>query len=156
MSADISIARNYQITVKPVSILGKRGYFDEISENFVDYTGKGRKIRTSETDRGDNFIPTEKLIQVITALIPVDLWPYTEKAGEHWNKAFSYSSATGPMKLFGSVYKRAKDQEAPDEHAKRLYEFYVQIASSAWKLYEGWGCHQGFKGFRFNKWHYER
>lgn len=144
LTDEVSIARNFQIVVKSISILGKRGYFEELSKSFEDLSGKQRALRTSETDRGCNYIPTEKLIQVITALIPESLWSATGRGGEHWNKAFSYSSSAGPLKLFAEVYKRAKEDKDPE--AVKLYNFYLQIASEAWKLYETWSCHSGFKG----------
>lgn len=151
--ADISIARNFQVTVKPVSILGKKGFFEEIEKNFSDYSGKNRQLRTSETDRGEEFVQTEKLIQVITALIPPALWEITNKGGEHWNKAFAYSSAAGPLRLFEDVYKRAKGDKdnPPSQEAIKLYNFYVQIASQAWELYETWSQHQGFSGTGLKK-----
>lgn len=145
LADEISIARNFQITVKPISILGKRGYFDELAKNFKDHSGENREIRTSETDRNpDEFIKTEKLIQVITALIPKELWPATGRGSDYWAKAFTYSSTSGPLKLFERIYKEAKEEKKPD--AVALYNFYVDIASEAWELYEKWASHPGFKG----------
>lgn len=143
LADEISIARNFQITVKLISILGKRGYFEEIEKHFKDYSGQNRPLRTSETDRVD-VIWTEKLIQVITALIPVSLWPATGRGADYWNKAFTYSSTAGPLRLFEQVYKKAKEEKDPD--AIKLYQFYIQVASEAWQLYEKWSQHPGFKG----------
>lgn len=153
LSDDVSIARNFQIMVKSISILGKRGYFDEMAENFRDYSGQKRKIRKSETDRDEEFIPTEKLIQVITALIPESLWPSARRSGEPWNKAFAYSSAQGPLKLFESAYDRAKGINGAqvEESAEELYKFFIEIASPAWELYEKWSKHSGFKGTNLRK-----
>lgn len=144
LADEISISRNFQIVVKSISILGKRGYFDELTSRFKDPSNLNRTLRTSETDRGKHYIPTEKLIQVITALIPEDLWKYTGKGGEYWNKAFAYSSSAGPLKLYAEIYKKTKEEKDPG--AEKLYNFYLDIASEAWGLYEQWSSHPGFKG----------
>lgn len=142
--ADISIARNFQIKVQAISIYGKKGYFEDLAKAFVDSSGKNRSLRTSETDRKEGvFLPTEKLIQVITALIPEKLWPLTGKSGDFWNKAFAYSSAQTPLKLYGQNYEKAKKG---DPEAIKLHKFYLDICSDAWSLYEKWVSHPGFEG----------
>ena len=39
-------------------------------------------LRKSETQRSDNYYGTEKLLQVITALIPAELWPKPEEMAD--------------------------------------------------------------------------
>jgi AIPR protein len=148
LAADISIARNFQTPVKHISILGKKDYFQDIEANFKDWSEKNRILKTSETDRGENYIPTEKLLQVIATLIPEQLWCRTGK-GEISNKAFAYSSASGTLKLFEKIYKEAKEDK--DIESISLYQFYIDIASDAWRLYEKWTRHQGFIGTRLQK-----
>lgn len=148
LADEVSIARNYQITVKHLSILGKRGYFDELAQKFTDYTGQNRQIRTRESDKGDDtFIRTEKLLQVITALIPPELWDAVRRDKEHYAKAFTYSSVSGPLKLFEEVYKGAKEEKK--EEYVSLYNFYVAIASQAWEIYENWAAGNEFKGLKW-------
>lgn len=143
--AEVSIARNFQQKVQAISIYGKQGLLDNLAKAFVDKSGAGRKLRLKETDRIDEiYVPTEKLIQVITALIPEKLWKATGRPGEYWNKAFAYSSAQGPLKLYAKNVEKIRDKNDPNAIA--LDQFYLDIASEAWELYELWIAHPGFNG----------
>src|SRR5690606_21180222 len=86
-------------------------------------------LRKSETEwPSDDYIDTEKLLQVITALIPARLWP---KAGEKDspNKVYTYSAKAKCLKDFQTIYKKAKDEDDP-EHPRysEIYKFYIDIA----------------------------
>ena len=148
--AEVSIARNFQQKVQAISIYGKQGLLDDLAKAFVDKTGDKRILRLKETDRPKEtdgvggFIPTEKLIQVITALIPEQLWKATGRPGEYWNKAFAYSSAQGPLKMYAKNVEKSRDEDAAA--AKELNQFFLDIASDAWALYETWAAHPGFNG----------
>ena len=145
--AKTSIARNFQEDVMAISIVGRLGQLDELEmalqREYPDY-----KLRQSETQISTDYVVTEKLIQVITALTPADLWP---KAGEEGNpnKTYTYSAKTKCLKDFQVVYAKAHKENAP-EHEKynRLYRFYLDIAPQAYELYERWKTHQGFIGTR--------
>lgn len=145
--AKTSIARNFQEDVMAISIVGRLGQLDELElalqKEYPDY-----KLRQSETQISDDYVVTERLIQVITALTPAELWP---KAGEEGspNKTYTYSAKTKCLKDFQVVYEKAHDEDDP-EHEKynRLYCFYLDIASQAYGLHEKWKTHQGFIGTR--------
>lgn len=72
--AETSIARNFQNDVMTVSIAGRLGQLEEL-EKSVQRQYPEYKLRQSETQLSDDYIATERLIQVITALTPEELWP---------------------------------------------------------------------------------
>lgn len=144
--AEVSIARNFQNDVMSISIAGRRGYFAELEKAFRK-THPDLSIRKSESEyQSENIIDTEKLLQVITALIPPQLW---FRAGEEGNpnKVYTYSMKARCLKEFQEIYDKAKDINDPDnEKYSKLYNFYLDISGEAWTLYEKWKTHHGFIG----------
>lgn len=141
--AEISIARNFQNDVKMLSISGKLGSFDDIAEAIEGYFD-GQKLRLSETDSPEDTLDTEKLLQVITALIPEELWTKLGR-GDLANKNYAYNQKTKCLKQFTEMAKSVKDGSAKPE-IKEVYDFFVEIAPSAWELYQKWKTHDGFIG----------
>jgi hypothetical protein len=143
--ADISIARNFQNDVQNISIAGSRGILEDL-ERVLQKALKGDvKIRKSETDRSEDFIDTEKLLQVIMALTPAEMLAGT-KVGDRGSKAYTYSQKATCLKDFSSVHDAAKE-ELIGPNAE-LYEFFLQIAPEAYRLHRKWKAHQGFRGTR--------
>lgn len=144
--ADISIARNFQNDVESLSIAGRKGQIDEL-ESSLQRTFPDIKLQKSETQLPSaetDYWSTEKLLQVIAALLPAELW---WKAGE-FNKAYTYRSKATCLKDFQQLYK-AKHDEDPTDSVVRLaavYDFYIEMAPTAYKLYNKWKQHQGFQG----------
>jgi hypothetical protein len=139
--ADISIARNFQNDVQLISIAGKKGELDEL-ESALQERNPDWKLQKSETQRpadDNDYLQTEKLLQVIAALLPHDLW---WKQGEP-NKTYTYSAKATCLKDFRVIYDNAKNREAKFES---VYKFYLDIAAEAWDLYKKWKEHQGFQG----------
>jgi hypothetical protein len=142
---EISIARNFQNDVANISIAGRRGQLEEL-ENSVRSVFEAAKLQKKETQLSDDYIPTERLLQVITALIPSSLWPKPAEA-DNPNKVYTYSMKAKCLKEFQTLYKRARDPKDPDQkQARELYQFYLDIAPQAYELYEKWKAHQGFAG----------
>ena len=140
--ADISISRNFQNDVQLISIAGKKGELDEL-EQAVQEAHPTLKLQKSETQRPANdneYVHTEKLLQVIAALLPPQLW---WKAGEY-NKTFTYSAKATCLKDFRAIYDGAKEDEDP--RLSSVYDFYMDIAPQAYDLYRKWKEHQGFQG----------
>src|SRR6478752_8317388 len=91
-----------------------------------------------------------KLLQVITALIPSELWPKPKEKDDP-KKVYTYSMKSKCLKEFQEIHKRVKnppnDLSAEDrQNARSLYEFYLDIAPIAHDLYEKWKRHPGFSG----------
>lgn len=141
--AEISIARNFQNDVMSLSIAGRRGQLDELEKAFQTVS-PGSLLQKSETQKfSDDYVKTERLLQVITALIPEELWPKSKE----FSKVYAYSAKAKCLREFQELYKKAKDNEAEDhEWAKNLYQFYLDIAAQAWELHEKWKAHSGFEG----------
>lgn len=142
--ADISIARNFQNDVKNISIAGSRGILDELEHALRSQIDESLKIKKSETDRSDDFIDTEKLLQVIMALTPGELFAGSVVV-ERDNKAYTYSQKATCLKDFASVYEAVKTDGAKGPNVA-LYKFFLDISGEAYRLYGSWKEHQGFRG----------
>jgi hypothetical protein len=141
--AEISIARNFQNDVMTLSIAGRRGQLEEL-EKRLKSKDPYANLQTSETQLSDDYVKTERLLQVIAALIPEKLW--WPKAKE-FNKVYAYSMKAKCLKEFQEIYQKAKDPNDPDHQAcTELYQFYLDVAPQALELYEKWKTHQGFQG----------
>jgi hypothetical protein len=143
--AETSIARNYQNDVKLVSIVGRLGQLDELEEA-LRKNEPTLSLRKSETDLSDDYVSTESLLQVITALVPEEIW-YRPTDGVSPNKVFTYSQKAKCLKDFQAIYTGAHDpkDENHDLYSK-VYQFYLDIAGDAYRLYTKWKSHQGFAG----------
>ncbi|MFA5388528.1 MAG: AIPR family protein [Candidatus Omnitrophota bacterium] len=140
--AEISIARNFQNDVMTLSIVGRRGYLDELEQSF-QVKSPGTQLQKSETKLSEDYIKTERLLQVIAALIPEELWVKKEDI----NKVYTYSMKAKCLKEFQEIYLKAKKKEDPEHHKYlELYQFYLDISAIAWELYSKWKTHQGFAG----------
>ena len=143
--AEISISRNFQNDVHNLSIVGRRGQLDELNEAFQKQF-PNRQLSRSESERpseDNDYVPTEKLLQVIAAVLPTALW---WKAGDV-NKVYTYSAKATCLKDFQQIFRRAKDKNDPDhKRFKEIYDFYLEISGQAFTLYNKWKTHQGFAG----------
>jgi hypothetical protein len=140
--AEISISRNFQNDVRAISI-ARRGQLDEL-EVAVQRVIPDAKLRKSETDltADDEFLDTEKLIQVLFALMPRTLFDALEM--DATNKVFAYSQKTRCLKIF----QRIVDGRQDDERLAVTYRYFLDMAGQAWKLYEKWKSHPLFHGTR--------
>ena len=137
--AEISISRNFQNDVRAISIAGRRGQLDEL-EGAVQRKYPDAKLRKSETDvSSDDFLDTEKLIQVIFAFMPTSVF---EKLAVSDSKVFTYSQKARCLKTFQRIYDE-KDGDMAD-----VYAYCLDVAGDAWELYGKWKSHQGFQGTR--------
>lgn len=140
--AEISIARNFQNDVMTLSIAGRRGQLDELDASLQSQRPE-LKLKKSETKLSDDYVKTERLLQVITALIPEALW----SKDKEFNKVYAYSMKAKCLKDFQALYEQAKNDSHPNyAQALALYQFYLDIASEAYELHERWKSHSGFKG----------
>lgn len=139
--AEVSIARNFQNDVKPISIVGRLGHLDDLEKSLLSYN-KAWKLRMSETDLAEGgYVDTEKLIQVMFALMPAELAArFTDKDGIT-NKVFTYTQRTKCLRMFQYILENPKD-----DNNKAVYRYFLDIAPQAWELYLQWKAHPGFKG----------
>jgi len=121
--AEISIARNFQNDVRAISIAGRRGQLDDL-EVALQRSFPKAQLRKSESDvitNGD-YTDTEKLIQVIFALMPASLLGSLDSNGDG-SKVFAYSQKTRCLKSF----TRLCDDQENDQTARRVYKFFLAI-----------------------------
>jgi AIPR protein len=145
--AEVAIARNMQNDVMSVSIAGRLGQLDGL-EKALQKHKPHLKLQKSETELSDDYLRTERLLQVITALTPPSLWP-AEKERENPNKVYAYSQRARCLKEFREMYEKQGNPEDP-EHKKyrELYKFYLDMVADAQDMYDKWKTHQGFIGTR--------
>lgn len=144
--AEISIARNFQNDVMTVSIAGRRGQLNDL-EKSLQAKMPGAKLKKSETKLSDDFIKTERLLQVIAALIPKEIWPKNRE----FNKVYTYSQKTKCLKEFQEIHDKAKNSSDGDNLSYvDLYQFYLDVAAEALELYEDWKSKQKFIGTRIH------
>jgi len=147
--AETSISRNYQNNVMTISIVGRRGLLDELEQNFqIDFPGL--KLRKSETELtfDDSFVDTEKLIQVLMALIPPALWMKKEDT-DNPNKVFTYSMKAKCLKDFQEIYNSAKNPtDVNHQKSEKIYQFFLDIVADAYRLYLKWKSHPEFYSTR--------
>lgn len=131
--ADISIARNHQLFVKAISIMGAKGQLNDLEKAL------GQALRKSESDRTDKFVPTEKLLEVIIALIPQgELWNQFKKSkAQAESRVFTYTNPSICLRMFSELYN---DRQKKPE----LYKFFLDMAKPGWALYQRWKTHQIF------------
>src|SRR5215475_12959184 len=60
------------------------------------------------------------------------------------SKAFAYSQKTRCLKSF----QRVVEGHGTDPNLDAVYEYFLDMAGSAWKLYEQWKTHPLFRGTR--------
>lgn len=141
--AEISIARNFQNDVQTISIVGRRGELKELDERFQRVHPE-LTLRQSETQRPapDNAIAdTEKLLQVVAALLPRELW---WKSGEPV-KTYTYDRKATCLRDFDTIYRIAHDPEdRQHEQMQGVYEFYLDMIGEAKNIYDRWNTHEGW------------
>lgn len=117
---DISISRNQQNAVKAISIAGKQGLLQDLDK----VTEVSLKLDESQTDKFD----TEKLVQLIFAVMPKDVWSSVFPKRQHWDKSIVYSSKATMFKKFTEISAFSNDSLA--------YKFFIDIADDVLKLYK--------------------
>ena len=142
--ADVSIARNFQNDVRPISIAGRRGQLDAL-EKAIQRKYPDSKLRKAETDVSDDFIDTEKLVQVLFVLSPEAVWEPIDENLRITSKAMAYSQKTRCLKIFQHIFDKAEQAE---KAYSQLYQYFLDMAGDAWDLYCKWKAHAGFKGTR--------
>jgi hypothetical protein len=142
--AEVSIARNFQNDVMTISIVGRLRQLDEL-EAALKNGYPFAKLRKSETELSDDYVASEKLLQVLTALVPDSLW--IKGTDNSASKVYTYSQKTKCLKDFQEIFEKAKDpKDKEHQKYKEIYEFFLDMAAEAWELYQRWKTHQGFQG----------
>lgn len=160
--AETSIARNFQNDVTSISISGRLGELDELEQS-LQAKLPHKKLRKSETDISDEYLPTERLLQILVVLTPDELWLKEGETGNP-NKAYAFGQKSKCLKDFRQLYNIVKGKKKLENKPakgfsltqyKELYQFYLDIAAQAYQLHEKWKAHQEFKGTRLRSLMYD-
>jgi len=138
LAADITIARNFQNRVIPVSTYGARGLFDDLEEAMQD-RDRSIRLRKSETDPpGEAYLDTEKLIQVVTCVVPGDI--NMPRSANEGIRAYAFSQKAVCLKDFAAIMEKDEFAEAK--------QFFHEVAYDAWSLYLKLKTERAFAQFR--------
>ena len=111
--------------MQTLSIAGRKGELDEL-EAALKKANSSIHLRKSESElpsETNDIIQTEKLLQVIAALVPQELW---WKQGEYI-KTYTYSAKATCLKDFRRIFEEAKSEDGEATMAN-VYQFYLDIA----------------------------
>lgn len=138
-TVETAIARNTSTQVAALSQAGKRKAFDQLELGFQEEY-PDLKLRKSETDTEPEYVDTERLLQFCTALMPEELIEGTFTA----NKLKAYKQRAQCRASFETAAFAAMNNPASPE--AQIHRFYVDIAPHAWKEYQHWRSHSGWRG----------
>ncbi len=127
----IAIARNTATKVQDISKAGKQGYFNELNDAFQRDFPKF-EIAKSETSVGENLVDPRLLLQILWAMMPDDLAPENRRTIEA--RIRSYKNAASCLSDFVKLH----DSKSSNEENSRRYQYFLDMAGSAWSRYEHW------------------
>lgn len=147
-----AIARNTSTNIQRISMLGKKLYFDEMNGSFQKVF-PDFELSKQETDVGDQFVDTQRLLQVLWAMMPEDLLPKNNKRRSVSDARLkSYKNRAYCLIDFeNDVIKKdkpasTKDEKAEQAEAQARYDYFVDMAGIGWKEYIKWRHHEGWSG----------
>ena len=151
---ETAIARNTSTDVKKISIAGKKNMFEDLDESFRK-TFPHLRLSKSETDVGDEFVDTLKILQVLLVLMPRELMadsgPKTKSSTWEGNKLKAYKNRASCLTAFEADF--INDYVGIDnQQAKDRYKYYINMVGTAYEEYLKWRHHEGWDGKRM----YER
>ncbi len=151
---ETAIARNTSTDVKKISIAGKKNMFEDLDESFRK-TFPHLRLSKSETDVGDEFVDTLKILQVLLVLMPRELMadsgPKTKSSTWEGNKLKAYKNRASCLTAFEADF--INDYVGIDnQQAKNRYKYYINMVGTAYEEYLKWRHHEGWDGKRM----YER
>jgi len=148
---DAAIARNTSTNIQRVSMAGKKRYFDELDASFRQTFPKLR-LAKSETDTGDEFVDTLRLLQVLWAMVPEKLLPSTTRSTAEARLKSYKNRAFCLLDFEKDVFD--KDNAADPKvraAATERYQCMVDLAGPAWKQYLRWRHHKDWEGRRLRE-----
>jgi len=136
---ETAIARNIVTPVKSLSEAGARNQLEELERSIQVYMPDA-KIRKDESQTGDEFLDTRKILQLARLLMPTSVSGSTLAA----EKLRAYKN---PEQCLTDFCDWCSDTGTDDKKGEK-YEFTVQIAPHALREYAFWESHPGWNGHR--------
>lgn len=134
---ETAIARNTASPVKSISQAGARKHLDDLAAS-VEAAIPEAKIRKSETELGEAYIDTRKLLQYARLLMPVEIAKNESPA----EKLRPYKNPEQCLTDFSDWWENYET----DASAKAKYDFTVEMAPFAFREYSYWENHPGWTG----------
>ena len=134
---ETAIARNTASPVKSISQAGARQHLDDLAMS-ISTAFPGSKIRKSETELGEEYIDTRKLLQYSRLLMPPEVALNDSPA----EKLRPYKNPEQCLTDFSDWWENYEK----DPIAKAKYDFTVQIAPFAMREYMYWESHSAWTG----------
>jgi hypothetical protein len=139
---ETAIARNIATPVKSISEAGARNQLDELEQS-IQRLLPGTKIRKKESQVGEEYEDTRKILQLARLLMPTSV-SGNESAAE---KLRAYKNPEQCLTDFCDW----EENKGVNSEKRAKYEFTVQIAPHALNEYQHWELHSGWSGHRIWK-----
>jgi hypothetical protein len=147
-----AIARNTSTNIQRISMLGKKQYFEEMNASFQK-AFSDLELSKQETDVGDQFVDTQRLLQVLWAMMPEHLLPKNNKRRSvsdarlksYKNRAYCLIDFENDV-VTKDKPTGTREEETAQAEAQARYDYFVDMAGAGWKEYIKWRHHEGWKG----------
>ncbi len=148
---DAAIARNTSTNIQRISMAGKKRYFDDLDASFSKLFPDSH-LAKSETDTGDEFVDTMRLLQVLWVLLPEKLLPPSNRSTAE-ARLKSYKNRAFCLVDFE---KDVVDKDnATDPRIKMMaaerYQCMIDLAGPGWEQYLRWRHHPNWAGRRLRE-----
>lgn len=144
---ETAIARNTSTNIQRLTMAGARQFFGDLDESFRK-TFPNQQLAKSETDVGENFVDTQRVLQTLWAMMPEELLPMKKKGQTVADARLkAYKNKAYCLEDFRSDFEH-KDT---DENAAERYRYFCDMAGKAWKEYMHWRHHQRWHGKRLKE-----
>lgn len=136
---ETAIARNIVTPVKSLSEAGARNQLEEL-ERSIQTAMPEAKIRKDESQTGDDFLDTRKILQLARLLMPTSVSGSTLAV----EKLRAYKNPEQCLTDFCDWFAFKES----DPRKREKYEFTIQIAPHALREYQFWETHSAWSGHR--------
>lgn len=148
---DTAIARNTSTNIQRISMAGKKRYFDELNSAFRKVYPR-LELSKKETDTGDQYVDTIRLLQVLWALMPEKLLPAGKRSTADARLKSYKNKALCLVDFERDVIDKDNSLDmAVKAAAAERYEYMVDMAGVAWKQYMKWRHHPDWAGRRLKE-----
>lgn len=137
---ETAIARNTATNVQRISMAGKKRYFDDLNTSFRAVF-PDQELSMSETDTGEKYVDTLRLLQVLWAMMPERLLPAGKRSVAEARLKSYKNRAYCLVDFERDVMTRDTDGSAAER-----YQYFVDMAGQAWKEYLKWRHHSKWHG----------
>jgi hypothetical protein len=143
---ETAIARNTSTNVQRLSMAGKKQYFEDLAKTFKKKF-RDLELSRSETDTGDEYVDTLKLLQVLWVMMPEALLP-KNKRNVAEARLKSYKNRAYCLVDFEKdvIAKDSAGDDDEREQAAKRYKYFVDMAGTAWEEYLKWRHHPEWHG----------